>query len=123
MLQTGDYLFVEKLTVDAKIGVLSWEKAATQKLLVDLTLNMDLTKPGLSDNLEDGVDYKAVTDLVAAHAQKKHYELLEHFAESLATRLFELFPFTCVKITVHKPKIIPNAVGVGIHITRERNDI
>ena len=47
-------------------GVFDHERKDGQDFFVDLTLNIDLTAPSLSDAIEDTVNYAEITDLVVS---------------------------------------------------------
>lgn len=118
--KTPDIIYIDALKVQAKVGVYEWEKKIEQTLFVDLALNIDLAPAGASDQLDDTLDYAAICEQVQTLAVARHYQLIEHFAQSLADLLLEESRVEQVSITVHKPAANPHAGKIGIKITRTR---
>jgi dihydroneopterin aldolase len=67
-------------------GVLPEEQSRPQPFEVDVELEVDLTKAGMSDDLVDTVDYSAVSEAVSRVVKNERYQLLER----LATRIGEV---------------------------------
>jgi dihydroneopterin aldolase len=67
-------------------GVLSEERSRPQPFQVDLELCVDAHAAGDSDDLDDTVDYGAVSETVARVVASESYRLLER----LATRIAEV---------------------------------
>lgn len=84
-------------------GVNPEEKALGQSYIVDLTAEMDLTKPGRSDNLDDTVSYTRMYRLAREVMEGSSRNLLESLAQTLADRLLAELPIAAVQVTVKKP--------------------
>jgi dihydroneopterin aldolase len=67
-------------------GVLPEEQTRPQPFEVDVEMEVDLTKAGTSDDLEDTVDYAAVSEAISRVVKSERYHLLER----LATRIGEV---------------------------------
>jgi len=67
-------------------GVLPEEQSRPQPFEVDVEMEVDLTKAGASDDLEDTVDYSAVSEAISRVVKSESYYLLER----LATRIGEV---------------------------------
>jgi dihydroneopterin aldolase len=67
-------------------GVLPEEQERPQPFEVDVELLVDVTDAGVSDSLDDTVDYGAVCEAVNRIVTAEHYQLLER----LATRIAEV---------------------------------
>lgn len=67
-------------------GVLPEEQSRPQPFEVDVELEVDLGPPGQSDNLDDTVDYSAVSEAVSRVVKNERYQLIER----LATRIGEV---------------------------------
>ena len=114
----ADVVFVKGLSVEAVIGVFDWERAITQPIMIDITLETDISKAALSDDVKDALSYKDACDDVAEWCKELKAKLLEHLAEQLAEKL--LAKYNCQKLTlsVAKPTAIKEANAVGVQITR-----
>jgi dihydroneopterin aldolase len=65
-------------------GVLAEEKTRPQPFQVDLELIVDASAAGISDDLDDTVDYGAVSESVARVVSSESYDLLERLAARIA---------------------------------------
>lgn len=117
-----DSIYITGLKVSARIGVYDWEKKVEQLLYVDLDLLVDLKPPGLSDNLEDTLNYADIAEQVQTHALAKHYQLLEHFAETFSAELLKDKRIQQVRIRVNKPAAIPHAEKIGVKLCRMQTE-
>lgn len=113
-----DRVFISGLAVETVIGVYEWEREVTQRLVIDLEMGWDNRRPGSSDDVADALDYKAVSDDVAAFFQTFHPQLLETAAERLADRLLERFAMPWLRLRLSKPGAVPAAASVGVVIER-----
>ncbi|MGQ0614638.1 MAG: dihydroneopterin aldolase [Planctomycetaceae bacterium] len=116
-----DRIFLRDLSVQAVIGVHERERAAPQPLLLDLDLELDLAGPGLSDRLEESVDYAAVAALVRGHVEGSAYRLVERLACAVAELVLERWPpVRAVRVAVTKPAAVAGAGRVGVEVRRTR---
>jgi dihydroneopterin aldolase len=81
-----DRILVPGLRALGVHGVLPEERERPQPFEVNIELDVDLTKPGTTDDLADTVDYGAVCDAVVGVIANESYRLLER----LATRIAEV---------------------------------
>ena len=78
-----DRIIIENLEVFARHGVFPEENVLGQKFLFSLTLWTDTRRAGISDALEDSVNYGEVCHLVQEYATSHTFRLLEALAENL----------------------------------------
>lgn len=114
----ADSVFIEGLEVETVVGVYDWERQINQRLLVDLDMAWDNSIPGASDNVDDALDYAAVSERVVTCLQALRPQLLEHGAEALAAELQSVFGITWLRLTLRKPGAVPTARSVGVCIER-----
>lgn len=123
MLHTeSDVVFVKGLKVEAVIGVYDWERAITQPLLIDITLETDISQAASSDDVNYALNYKAVCDDVSVWCQELKAKLLEHLAEQIANKLLANYACHKVTLSVAKPTAIKSADAVGVQITRHAQE-
>ncbi len=84
-------------------GATPQEREKGQPFVVDVEMELDLSKPGLSDDLRDTVDYSAVYRVVREIVEGPGRNLLESVADGLARRLLDDFPLDAVTVRVAKP--------------------
>lgn len=114
----SDVVFVKGLTVDAVIGVYAWERAITQPILIDISLETDISKAAASDDVTDALSYKDVCDDVENWCKDIKANLLEHLAEQIADKLLAKYPCQKVTLSLAKPTAIKPSDAVGVQITR-----
>lgn len=116
-----DTIFIKGLAVNAVIGVFDWEKEIKQPLLFDIELYTELFKASQSDDLQDTVCYKTVSDDVLALTKASRFDLIETLAEAVCEKIFASQPaVTALQLTLHKPEAVPEAQSVGLQIFRTR---
>jgi dihydroneopterin aldolase len=97
-------------------GVHAHEKENGQDFLFDVDL--DVGERGVSDRLEDAVDYRAVALAVQEVSDARSYDLLEALANAVADELLQRFAAERVRVRVVKPAVKPGgldgAAGVSV---------
>lgn len=99
-------------------GVHDEERQRGQDFLFDVTL--EVGERGLSDRLEDAVDYVAVVLAVQEVSDARHYTLLETLASAVADELERRFAPEGIRVRVRKPEVRPAGLEgtVGVTVTR-----
>ena len=80
------------------------ERTLGQPYLVDLSVELDLRRPGASDRLEDTVSYTRLYRAVQAVLEGEAKNLLEAIAQAVADRVLAEFPVAAVTVRVKKPR-------------------
>lgn len=100
----ADSINIKDLEIFAKHGVLSEENSLGQKFLVSVSMYTDTTKAGLTDCIEDSVNYADVCQFITRYMAENTFSLLEAVAENLATQLLLSYPLISkVDIEIKKP--------------------
>ena len=84
-------------------GVNPEERVLGQEYLVDLIVEMDLSRAGRTDRLEDTISYAHIYRAVRDVMEGEPRNLLEAAAQSVADRILSEFPVDSVSIRVKKP--------------------
>ena len=84
-------------------GVNPEEKALGQSYVVDLAADVDLTRPGASDRLDDTVSYTLMYRIAKSVIEGDSRNLLEALAQDIADRLLTELPLAGVQVRVKKP--------------------
>ncbi|WP_411350390.1 dihydroneopterin aldolase [Moraxella lincolnii] len=114
-----DVIIIDGLRVDAIIGIYDWERVMTQAIIIDMALFTDVTDVAQTQDLSQGVNYKAVCEQVSKWVQDKKFELLETLVEYVSKQLLDNWPISKVSIRAVKPNAITLADAVGVQITRK----
>ncbi|WNB92007.1 dihydroneopterin aldolase [Bacillus sp. NEB1478] len=118
-----DKIYVNGMKFYGYHGVFPEEQKLGQRFNVDVTLLLDLSKAGLSDDLDATVNYKEVYDAVKEIIEGSSVKLLESLAESIAASLLGKFTSidkTTVKVIKPDPPIPGHYDSVAVEITRGR---
>ena len=118
-----DRIILEGMQFYGFHGVNPEERALGQSYLVDLSVELDLSRPAASDQLDDTVNYTRLFRTVQAVVEGESRNLLEATAQAIADRVLDEFPVTAVQVRVKKPRppirgsVIDNA---SVEIYRRR---
>jgi FolB domain-containing protein len=115
-----DRILIKDLALRGFIGVTAEERREKQDIVINMALETDLGKAGLSDDLADTVDYKALKKRILALVEGSQFLLVEALAEKIAALGLEDPRVERVTVTVEKPGALRFARSVGVEITRER---
>lgn len=115
-----DIVFLHGLKIDTVIGIWDWERKLKQTLILDLDMGADLSVPGRSDNIEDTLDYKAVTKRLLRLADESAFLLVEKLAETIADILLTEFGVQWVRVRINKQGAVRQVRDVGVMIERSR---
>lgn len=113
-----DIIFLRGLKVDCVIGVWEWERRTTQSLRFDLEMATDIRAAARSDDLNDTLNYKAVSKRIQQFVGDSEHQLVETLAEHLAELILKEFEINWLKLTLHKGGAVRGADDVGIIIER-----
>lgn len=79
-----DRILISGLRALGVHGVLAEEQVRPQPFEIDVELEVDLAAAGVSDDLDDTVDYGAVAEAVNLVVTSEHFQLLERLAARIA---------------------------------------
>lgn len=118
--RTRDFIKITNLKIYAYHGVLKEEKENGQEFFLNLKLYHSLRKAGLSDVLEDAINYDEVCTFVTEIFTKEVYDLIEKAAEKTLEAVLYRFPMLeAVELEVRKPHapitFAPEDVSVCIY--------
>jgi dihydroneopterin aldolase len=101
-------------------GFLPEERVLGQWFEVDLTLWLDLTEAGKTDDLEHTFDYRQAISLVKHIIKTAKFALVEKLATVIAEDILKLPPITKVRVQLTKvsPPIADFGGTIQIDITR-----
>lgn len=114
---------LENMEFRAHHGVLSHEKELGNTFLVTAILEVDTSKAGITDHLEDTINYALVYNSIKKQVELPS-NLIEHVAERICDKLINKF-LRIQELTLHFSKLNPPLSGkvekVTITLHRKRN--
>lgn len=115
-----DKIIIKGLRVYAYHGVKEAEKEKGQPFELDVTLEVDLSKSGQSDDLNETVNYSKVSKRIIAVMLAEKNDLIERAATRVADAILAEFPVEAVTVLLKKPRapIAADFEYVAVEITR-----
>ena len=113
-----DTVSISRLKLEMSIGAYEWEKTIRQTVFVDVDLFVDTRAAGLSDSLPQAVDYSVIASNIIDLSKQKHFQLIEAFAESIASLILESDRVSEAAVKVIKPGALNSADSVSVSILR-----
>jgi dihydroneopterin aldolase len=99
---------IRSLRLFGRHGVHAREKEQGQDFLFDIEL--EVGERGVSDRLEDAVDYREVALAVQRVSDARSYDLLEALAAAVAEELLGRFGAERARVRVEKPAVRPGGL-------------
>ena len=113
-----DEIFIEDLLIRSVIGISDREREQPQDILVNVTLFSDASKAGVSDDVNESVNYRTVAKKILAHTEKVNRYTVEALAADIANFCLQEAGVLGVRVKVEKPGAVRFAKSVGVIITR-----
>ena len=114
-----DRILIASLELSSFIGVPDAERAAAQRLTVNLVLEPIRGFSDLGDALENTVDYFRVCEEVKALSLARPRHLIETLAADIAALLLARFALRAVEVELRK-YILPDTAFVATALRREK---
>lgn len=115
--EASDAIVVSSLELSANVGVPDEERAEPQRLTLNLTLFPKRGFSGLGDDLNQTVDYFALTRRLRKCASERPRRLIETLVEELAACILTEFAVAAVDLELRK-YILPDTEFVAVRIRR-----
>jgi len=117
-----DKIHIRDLHARCIVGIYPDEREKPQEVLINLTLHVDLRRAGITDAIEDTVDYKEIKNQVLGLVEASSFYLVERLAEKIADCCLKAPGIKGVTVCVDKPGALRFARSVAVEITRTRGN-
>ncbi len=111
-----DTLSISALNIATRIGIHEWEQRISQKLLLDISIPVDLST--CNNQLANTIDYDKLCQCVTGFVESNAFTLIETVAEQVATLIKKTFNVAQLTVSVSKPNAVKNAGNICVTITR-----
>ena len=115
-------ILVNKLVIDALIGIHEYEKNKKQKISISLKLKANENFRNINDNIKNVVSYENIVNDIKSFINKGHVGLLETLAEEIFVICFKDKRILEAKIKIEKLEVFSETESVGIEIQRKKSD-
>ena len=95
---------VRGLSLYTHHGVGAAEREVGQRLVFDITFDVEDCAATVTDEVEDTIDYGDVCQYVALAASERSFKTLEALCASIGDRLIERYGATAVSVRAAKPE-------------------
>jgi len=113
-----DKIFIKNLEVETIIGFFDWEREVKQLVSISLEMKVDTKRAGVTNKLQDTLNYKKVSKKVISLTQKSKSRLIENLAHKIAKIILSEFAVLSVTVEIQKPGALRGAKSVGVLIER-----
>lgn len=118
-----DQIHIKDLLLRAIVGINPEEREKQQDVLINITLTADTSQAGLSDAIEDAVNYKTITKQVIRMVEASSFFLVERLAVEIAELCLVDPQVDVARVFVQKPGALRFARSVGVEIERNRDQL
>lgn len=104
-------------------GVLDFEKKDGQNFFVDAELYLDTSVSGISDDLNETVDYSKVFERIKSITEENSFDLIEKLANELACMIlkeFEKVETTTIRVRKPNAPVKGTFDWMEVEVKRER---
>ncbi len=115
-------ILIKDFTINEIIGIHKHEKVIKQRIVFNITINVNHDTFPDENNLSSIVDYEKITNKLKSLTKSKNYNFLESLAEDSFKEIFKDKRINSIKIKIEKPDAIKNASSVGVEIFKSRSD-
>ncbi len=115
-----DIVFIKGLTAACVIGIYDFEREILQDVVLDIEMEANIKAASATDDIEQAIDYRAVSDRIIAFIKKSEFQLIETLAERICAIILNEFAVASVKLTLDKGKILDDVQSVGVIINRKK---
>ena len=95
---------ISGLSLYTRHGVHEAERELGQRLVFDVSFELDECDATVTDRVEDTINYGEVCEQVALAAQERSYNTLERLCTAVADRLIDRFGAESVRVKAAKPE-------------------
>jgi dihydroneopterin aldolase/2-amino-4-hydroxy-6-hydroxymethyldihydropteridine diphosphokinase len=113
-----DQIHIIDLLVRCILGMQEDERREKQEVLISVSLETDLTRSGLTDRLDDTVDYRLLKKQILRMAEASNFYLAERLAQAVADICLSQPLVRSAKVSVTKPNALRFARSVAVEISR-----
>ncbi len=118
-----DLVFIEGLAGETVIGIDDGELHDPQPLVIDVVAGVPHARACDTDRIGDTIHYGLVRERLLQLMREHRLQLLESFAEAVASILLDEFGARWVRVKVVKPRKFSDVQAVGVQIERQARPV
>lgn len=114
------WLLINDLVLSCRIGVHSHEQHDTQRVRINLRVQVAGDEGPIGDSIANVVSYETIVDGTRAIVTGEHINLVETLADRIVDLCLANQRVQGVRVRVEKLDLYPDAAGVGVEVERSR---
>jgi D-erythro-7,8-dihydroneopterin triphosphate epimerase len=111
---------IENLRLRTFIGFNPDELIKQQDIIINALIEFDATKPSISDDEKDTLDYKVITKAIIKHVESGKFRLVEKLNADIVAIIMANTQALKTHVRVEKPHALRFADSVSISLAAER---
>ena len=121
MKDNPDKILISDLLARVRIGISEKERERPQDILINVSLETDITQAALSDDLAHCVDYSKITKSILELSEVSQRKTLEAFATDIAALCLSHPKVQAARIRVEKTSAVRFTRATGVEIYRRKD--
>jgi FolB domain-containing protein len=117
----NDKILIKDLHLRTIIGINEEERRNRQDVLINVVLYVDTRAAGISDDIDDAVNYRTITKQIIELVEGSRFYLVEKMCAEIADICLSNPRVARALVRVEKPGALRFAQSVGIEIERSRD--
>lgn len=115
-LEQARRIFLRNFSTQISMGIHEHEKAARQRIVINVDLYLDPETRIERDSIRETVDYDFLRDEILKIADSGHFHLQETFCERILAICLDKPGVIAARIACEKPEVYPDCDAVGFEI-------
>jgi len=111
---------IENLRLRTFIGFNHDELVKQQDIVINALIEFDATKPSISDDEKDTLDYKVITKAIIKHVESGKFRLVEKLNADIVAIIMDNPQVLKTQVRVEKPHALRFADSVSVSLSAER---
>ena len=111
---------IDNLKLRTVVGIYEWEKKTKQDVIINVEMEFDGARAIETDDIEDTVDYKAITKKIIAMVEGTQFNLIERIAGEAMKIVMENEKVDKASVRVDKPGALRFTDSVSVTQTETR---
>lgn len=114
------HIRIKNLRLRAITGINNWERKDLQDIVINAEIEYDGDAAAESDDIEDGLDYRAITKRIISEVQSSRFHLLDKLAARILETIMQEQKVLRATVEVDKPHALRFADSVSVVCSAER---
>lgn len=115
-----DKIIIRDMIVMMSVGIHAFEKENLQRVIINADISVPFNKDWNKDDIGGVLSYADIVEQIETIAKSEHINLVEVFAERIASVILAHDKAMDVRVRVEKPDIFDNIAGIGVEIFRAK---